>query len=152
MNYKDSKGNPLDAEFVINVINAGYKKANSILAEGKSLYLDEEHEFNIEETQDIILSRLFLYLMKSAQLIDDLTQAITIGGTELIEQFLEKNKLEIHEISEETMNSLLEDYVECQNVYADFNNKELRIVLFETATRILSFSDLVCIQHGIKYE
>ena len=145
-NIKNANAKDLDQQLVIEIINKAYNKCDKIMQE--AFELDDDAKYTFEMTQNVLLCTMFDSLMNISETIGNLSDSITVGAFEHLVETLGLTEQEVLEMEEDEMEHIIKPYLDLQHKYADFNNNELRDMLFETAKNLLTPVELMTIYLG----
>lgn len=149
MEFKDIRNmsaEELEAGLVIEIINKAYDKAHKIIEEAYEIADYSEYPF--EMTQNLLLSRMFEHLMNTSEIIGDLSDCITVGAFEHLVKTTGLTEEEVAEMDDDDIEEIIKPYITLQHKYADFNNREIRNMLFEIAKNLLTPLELMSIYLG----
>ena len=146
---KNMKASECEQEFVLSVINQALDKSNEILNETFDAVENDTIEYNFKTSTAVIFCNIFHNLMSISESIGDLSSAVTLGAVTHLEETLDMTDEEIAEMDDDLMEEMIKPYLDLQHIYADFNNKEIRDMLFETAKQILTPVELMSIYLGL---
>ena len=149
MEFKDIRNmsaEELEAGLVIEIINKAYDKAHKIIEEAYEI--DDYSEYPFEMTQKLLLSRMFEHLMNTSEIIGDLSDCITVGAFDHLVKTTGLTEEEVVEMDDDDIEEIIKPYITLQHKYADFNNREIRNMLFEIAKNLLTPLELMSIYLG----
>lgn len=149
MEFKDIRNmsaEELDAGLVIEIINKASDKCHEIIEEAYEI--DDYTQYPFEMTQKLLLSRMFKHLMNTSEIIGDLSDCITVGAFEHLVKTTGLTEEEVAEMDDDDIEEIIKPYITLQHKYANFNNDEIKNMLFEIAKNVLTPLELMSIYLG----
>lgn len=145
---KNLKAEQLDQDFVITVINKANDRVSVIQKNLFEKGVKGAEEFSYNETQLILMCNMFNNLIDISGTISDLTDCITVGAVEHIQEELGLSNEEIADLDDDEIQECLSPYIATQHTFASFNNVEIRNMLYEIAKYILTDTEFIMLALG----